>query len=445
MIMAFIGSFRRSAVRAASWLARPGSVAERNVRNVLIDGMGVGLVQGVATFLSVFLVRLGASPFMVGLLTSMPALTGMILAVPVGRMLERQRNIVPWYSRARVWVLGSYALTGLVPFFVPLDLAPIAIIAIWAIATVPQTIVNVAFTVVMAAVAGPNRRYYLMSRRWATLGITSAVAVVLVGVLLDLIVFPINYQVVFMGSFAGGLLSFAFSSRIVIPDNDPSEREDNAGHSLRGRLAEGLAALRENVAYSRFLSSQFVFRFGIALALPLFPLYWVRELNASDSWIGVINTVQNAVLLGAYFMWSELSRRRGGVLVLRLCAFGLGFYPILTGMTHSVPPLVLYAGLAGIFNAGIDLVLFDILLATCPKRHAASYIAVYQMTTYVAAFAAPLLGTFLADALGYSPALFASGGLRFVGAALFVVLGVGVVAAPTRPAERATPATEIRD
>jgi hypothetical protein len=445
MLMAVFGSFRRSAARAAAWLARPGSVAERNVRNVLIDGMGVGLVQGVATFLAVFLVRLGASPFLIGLLTSMPALTGMILAVPVGRMLERQRNIVPWYSRARVWVLGSYALTGLAPFFFGIDLAPIAIIAIWAIATVPQTIVNVAFTIVMGAVAGPNRRYYLMSRRWSTLGITSALSVAIVGVLLDLMTFPINYQTVFVGSFAGGLLSFAFSSRIVIPDNDPSEREGSTAHSLRERLAAGLAALRENAAYSRFLASQFVFRCGIALALPLFPLYWVRELNASDSWIGIINTVQNAVLLGAYFLWSALSRRRGAVLVLRLCAFGLGLYPILTGLTHSVPPLVIYAGLAGIFNAGIDLVLFDILLATCPKRHTASYIAVYQMTTYVAAFAAPLLGTFLAGALGYGPALFAGGGLRFVGAALFVLLGVGVVAAPARPAELPAPATEMRE
>src|SRR4051795_6294554 len=123
----------------ASWIRRPANVQQRNVRNVLIDGIGVALVQGVATFLSVFLVRLGASPFVVGLLTSMPALTGMILAIPVGRLLERQRNIVPWYSRARVWVLSSYALTGLVPFLFPLNSAPIPIIVIWAIATVPQT------------------------------------------------------------------------------------------------------------------------------------------------------------------------------------------------------------------------------------------------------------------------------------------------------------------
>src|SRR6476661_9407547 len=116
----------------ARWLTQPANVQQRNVRNVLIDGIGVGLVNGVATFLSVFLVRLGASPFLVGLLTSMPALTGIMLAIPVGRLLERQRNIVPWYSRARVWVLSSYALTGLVPFIFAGTNAAIPIIAIWA-------------------------------------------------------------------------------------------------------------------------------------------------------------------------------------------------------------------------------------------------------------------------------------------------------------------------
>src|SRR5262245_56106351 len=353
--MQLFRSIGQQSIAVTRWFTQPANAQERNTRNVLIDGVGVGIVSGVATFLSVFLVRLGASPFLVGLLTSMPALTGILLAIPVGRLLERQRNVVPWYSRARVWVLGSYALTGLVPFFLSDTYSPIAIIAIWAIATVPQTIVNVAFTIVMAAVACPTQRYYLMSRRWSVLGVTTAITVVLVGALLDRMSFPINYQVVFIASFAGGLLSFAFSSRIEIPDNDPAEASDGAGHSWRARLREGLSALRENAAYSRFLISQFVFRCGITLALPLFPLYWVRELNATDSWIGIINTVNSGVLLVAYFIWSTVSRRSGNVTVLRVCAFGLSFYPLLTGLTHSVPPLALYAGLAGIFSAGIDL------------------------------------------------------------------------------------------
>jgi MFS family permease len=412
-------------VTLARWLARPSSVQQRNVRNVLIDGMGVALVQGVATFLSVFLVRLGASPFLVGLLTSMPALTGMILAIPVGRLLERQRDIVPWYSRVRVLVLSSYALTGLVPFFFRPEIAPIPIIAIWAIATVPQTIVNVAFTIVMGAVAGPNQRYYLMSRRWSVMGVTTAITVASVGVILDQIRFPLNYQLVFIASFVGGLLSFMFSSRIELPTSSAPEAPAAERQTLRQRLASGAAALRENIEFNRFLISQFVFRCGLTLSMPLFPLYWVRELNASDSWIGIINTVNSGVLMVAYFLWSAVSQRRGNSTVLRACAFGLVLYPLLTGLTTTVTPLPIYAGFAGIFAAGIDLVMFDILLETCPPRHAALYIALYQTTTYIATFLAPTLGTFLADTFGYAPALFVSAGLRLAGAVLFVLLRVG--------------------
>lgn len=423
--MQLLRSVGQRSTALTRWFIRPVNTQERNTRNVLIDGIGVGIVSGVATFLSVFLVRLGASPFVVGLLTSMPALTGILLALPVGRMLERQRNIVPWYSRARVWVLGSYAITGLVPFAFSVDFAPIPIIVIWAIATVPQTIVNVAFTVVMGAVAGPDKRYYLMSRRWSILGVTTSVTVALSGWLLETMLFPLNYQLVFIGSFLGGLLSFVFSSRIVIPNNEHAAAASPAGLRRRDRLREGIAALRQNATFSNFLISQFVFRCGLTLAIPLFPLYWVRELGASDGWIGIINTVNSGVLLVAYFIWSTLTRRRGARLVLLICAFGLGFYPLLTGLTHTVAPLPLYAGVAGIFSAGIDLVLFDMLLSTCPAEHTASYVALYQLTTYVATFLAPTLGSLLADTVGPAPALFLSSGLRFAGAALFVIMRIG--------------------
>lgn len=442
-IMRIVQRFRQQGQVFVRWLVQPVDAHQRNVRNVLIDGVGVGIVNGVATFLSVFLVRLGASPFVVGLLTSLPALTGIVLALPVGRFLERQRNIVPWYSRARVLVLSSYALTGLVPFFFSRNIS-LPIIAIWAIATVPQTIVNVAFTIVMSAVAGPHQRYYLMSRRWSSLGITSALTVALVGVVLDQIRFPLNYQVVFIASFAGGLLSFAFSSRIEIPDNPPLAVRTSTQVPWRQRVRLGMAAMRENAAYSRFLLSQFVFRCGLTFALPLFPLYWVRALHTSDSWIGIITTVQNAVLLVAYFLWSNVSRRKGTVFVLRVCAVGLGFYPLLTGLTQTVPILAVYAGVAGIFTAGIDLVMFDILLSTCPPHHTPSYIATYQLTIYIATFVAPLLGTMLADMIGYGPALFIGSGLRFVGAALFIVLGVGVLSGTASLISESAPSAERR-
>lgn len=409
------------ATRVITWLANARATRLRNIRNVWVDGIGVGIVSGVASFLSVFLIRLGASSFMVGLLTAMPALAGMLLAIPVGRFLERQANIVPWYSRARFWVFSSYALTGLVPFIFR-DQAPIVIILIWAVATIPQTLVNVAFTVVMGAVAGARYRFQVMSGRWSLLGLTQAVMVALVGLFLDRVAFPINYQLVFIVSFVGGLLSLHFSSQIELPERDP---EAEAARQSESGLSGYLATLRQHPAFMRLLATQFVFRFGLAMAIPLFPLYWVRTLQASDAAIGLINTIQGAVLLVAYFIWVRLAKARSERFVLLVTSFGLVLYPLLTALTPSVQPLYFYAALAGLFMAGTDLVLFNALLAACPEESQASFIGMHQTVTNAAIFFAPLLGTFLGERLGIGPALLVAAGLRMAAFGLFYMMRVG--------------------
>ncbi len=401
-------------------LVRPATLEQRNQRNVLIDGIGVGITAGVGSFLSVFLVRLGASDFMVGLLTAMPALTGMFLAIPVGEFLARKSNIVPWFARSRFLVLSCYLLTGLVPFFIR-DRAPEVIIAIWALATLPQTLVSVGFTVVMGGVAGPAGRFTLMSRRWAILGLTNSLTVALVGQGLRLFGFPLNYQVVFLASTVGALISVIFSSSIRLPPQPVSEARAGLVQTFRTHGGE----LRRNTAFVNFTVSQFVFRWGMALALPLFPIFWVKNAGASDQQISLINSVQTMVLMFAYFLWANQTQRRGKQWVLLASALGVSFYPLLTALTPEPNILVIWAALGGFFTAGIDLVFFDIVLSTCPAEHQASYVGMYQTTIYIATFLAPLLGAALSDSVGIVPALILATVLRLAGFGLMARLGVG--------------------
>ena len=411
-----------SPFRSIKGLAHEDVVMIRNQRSVIIDGIGVGIVGGIATFLAVFLARLGASPLVVGLLTSMPAFTGLLLAIPVGRMLERQTDIVPWYSRARVWVQATYALTGLLPFFLPIGYIPTAVIVLWAIATIPQTIVNITFTVVMGAAAGPQRRQQLMSWRWSTLGAATAISVAGAGWLLEQYSFPINYQIVFLVSFLGGMLSFFFSSRITI-DTTPSSQAHKTG--LRALLTESVGMLREVPAFSRYITATFVFNCGIWMAMPLFPLYWVRVVEASDFEIGLVNTVNSGVLLIAYFVWARVSAKRGNLPVLFASTIALSLYPLLTGMTESIVLITILAGLAGFIGSGKDLVFFDLALETMPRDRVPSFVALQQLTGYVATLAMPLVGTFLATQFDYHIALYVAGGLRLAGVVLLYVLKIG--------------------
>ncbi len=76
----------------------PYEIRKRNFRNVQIDAIGVALSTAAAPFLPVFLTRMGASNLQVGLLTAMPGVTGLVLALVIGRFLQTRRNIVPWFS-----------------------------------------------------------------------------------------------------------------------------------------------------------------------------------------------------------------------------------------------------------------------------------------------------------------------------------------------------------
>jgi hypothetical protein len=404
---------RRQEAQAAS----PYEIQKRNFRNVQIDAVGIGLASAAAPFLPVFLTRLGATNIQVGLLTSMPAFTGLILAIFIGSFLQTRRNIIPWFSSARLLVISSYTLTGILPFLVPREYAVQAVLLIWAAATIPQTMLAVAFSVVMNAVAGPEGRYELMSRRWSILGLTSAITVAVAGWTLDQLDFPINYQLVFMALSVGGLISYYFSSHISLPDSESPE--EKPALSARQRIGEYFDLIRQEPAFLAFTAKRFVFLSGTALATPLFPLYYVREVQANDAWIGIINTSQTAVLLIGYYLWTRQSMRRGSRFVLLRTTFSLALYPALVAMTHRVELIALLAGLAGIFQAGIDLVFFDELMKTVPVKQSARFVSLAQSLQYLSMVVAPLLGTWLANHIGIGGALMVSALLRLVGFALF--------------------------
>lgn len=388
-----------------------------NFRKVIIDGIGIGIASGAAPFLPVFLVRLGATNLQVGLLTAMPALTGLFFAIIIGRFLQTRKQIVPWFSAARLMVISAYAMTGILPFFVPREFIVPATLAIWALVTLPQIVVNVAFSVVMNAVAGPKGRYELMSRRWSILGLTTAVTVAIAGQILDRLDFPINYQLIFLGLSVGGLVSYYNSSRIDLPDAEPPPQIEGA--SARARLKDFAELIRGEPAFVSFMLKRFVFLSGTALAVPIFPLYFVRVVQANDAWIGIINTVQTGILMIGYLLWVRMSKTRGSRFVLLATTFGLAIYPAFTAFTQDVVWIAVYAGISGIFQAGLDLVFFDELMKTFPAKYSATFVSLAQSLQHLSNIAAPLIGTLLADHIGLGGALVVSAALRLIGFAWF--------------------------
>ena len=394
-------------------------IQKRNFRYVQIDGIGVSIANVAAPFLPVLLTRLGATNFQVGLLTSMPGVTGLVLAIIVGRFLQSRREIVPWYSLARILVIACYSLTGVVAFTLSGQYAIAAILAIWGLATIPQTGLAVAFSVVMNAVAGPEGRYDLLSRRWAIFGLTGVIGTFFITRVIDLVAFPTNYGLMFLGLSLGGLISFYFSRKIKLPPQTPPEpvRSTSSGDSARSYFS----LIRSERAFQSFVLKKFVYASAIALSQPILPLFFVRQVHATDSQIGTINMTMTLVMLVGYFLWPWTSRKYGGRVVLLATTLGMVFYPALTAANPQVQWIILYAGIAGLFQSGLDLVFFDELMKTVPPEYSATFVSFSQSLQYFSAIIAPTLGTWLADSIGLGGALWVSAGLRLLGFGLFLM------------------------
>ncbi len=398
-------------------------IQKLNFRYVQIDAVGVSISNVAAPFLPVFLTRLGATNFQVGLLSSMPGMTGLVLAIVVGRFLQTRKNIVPWYSLSRLMVILCYALTGILTLTVAGEVSEqfviVATLAIWAFATLPQTALSVAFSVVMNAVAGPKGRYDLLSRRWIIFGLTGVIGTFIVTRVIDLIGFPYNYSIMFLVLSMGGFFSFYFSRKISVHDSVPPPLTKSA--NAREGIQNYLSILRSNPAFVSFVSKRFVYFSAISLGTAVMPLFLVREVGATDAQIGTITMVMTIVMLAGYYFWPKVSRLRGGRFVLLATTLGMVSYPLLSALTPQVGLIIVYAGIAGFFQGGLDLVFFDELMKTVPAEYSATFVSLAQSLQYMSTIIAPLLGAWLATTyIGFSGALLVSAGLRLIGYLLFL-------------------------
>ncbi|MDA0365176.1 MAG: hypothetical protein O3B31_08485 [Chloroflexi bacterium] len=402
--------------------APPGSTpTERhNFHYAFRESALIGVINSGGVFLPVFLVRLGSSNLQVSLLTALPAFTGVLLAIPIGAFMQSRRNIVPWYSRGRVGSQAAFGAAALASLLLPSGLVVPGILLLWGIASVFSTITNVAFNVVMNATAGTRGRYELMSRRWSIMGFATAASLAGIGYVLGQLPFPLNFQIVFFAFSLTGLWAYRYGSKIVVPDHVAAVHA--AGRrSLAKRVSEVVTLVRAHPAFLSFEARRVVYAMGTTLTLPLIPLYYVRVLHASNSWIGLIGTTQALTLLIGYAIWRQQSRGRGARFVLAASTFGAALHPVALSLTHDVATAALLAGVAAIFTSGVNLAIFDRLMTTVPEGYGVTFNSIDNTIVNVAGIAAPMLGALLADRIGLGGALVVASLVGLSGALLFAI------------------------
>ena len=383
------------------------------------DSVAMGVVNAASPFLPVLVARLGGTAFTISLLTSIPAVAGFTLAIPIGQFLQRRGQVVKWYSLARLLSNLSYALIGLTVALAPDDLVIPLIVVIWAVAAIPSTMGSVLFPIVMDGAAGPHGRLELMSRRWSWMGLTMAISVSIIGIFLERVPFPVNYAIAFMSFSLGGVASYLFSRQFRIPNVDSPARA-LARPSLRERFRSGRALIRSQPAFLQYSARQLVYVSGTRMALPLIPLYFVTVVDAPDAWIGIIATGQSLALLSGYQFWKRESRIRGTRILLLIVLLVSSLYPAALSLTDRLVIVAVLATVASFFSAGVDLILFDELMNTVPRQYGVTFASIDTTLVNMATIVMPLVGAAISGLFGIETALRVSAFLSLCGLVLFI-------------------------
>lgn len=373
----------------------------------------------IPSFFALYAIQLGASNVTVGWLTSGPALVSLLWLIPCGKILQKSRSYLYPLVIGAGFHRFSLLLLALVPSL-PAEWRSASVVIIVALSALPGTTWGMSHQIVCGEMFPARHMARLLSLRWAAMNASNVVLALLLGRLIDLLRFPLNYQALFAGVGGLTLASIWYILRFKLP---AKEVEEMGAHQAATPIASLRSIIRRNKPFVLFEAGVLVGYFALFAAAPLHRIYWVRDLGATGSWVGLL-TAATSVGMGLgnllWGRWSQPMRDRRLYLIGSLGVMGL--YPIAAALCGTLTSLMVVVALAG-FCSGSDLILFNRTVQATPRRRRPTFMAIHNLTVNLAGFVAPLLSTALADQLGTRWALVAVGALGMIGAPLLFLLG----------------------
>jgi MFS family permease len=184
-------------------------------------------------------------------------------------------------------------------------------------------------------------------------------------------------------------------------------------------LQELTHVFRGQPTYTRFMINTLLLNVGMWLVGPLYVLYTVKELGASEAWIGLSSTVASISSLIGLMLGRKLVELWGDVLTQRRLVLLLGLYPVLVGLSPSLTMILVVNGIYNLFTPGFSLANYSLSLKAIPSHRREDATAITNTATSIGAAIFPLVGVALSNTLGISLTLILCGLLALFGSLSF--------------------------
>ena len=402
----------------------------RNIRYLYIDMFWRSVFSATASFNSTFALRLGASNTMIGWLSSLPALIALIARIPSARLLESKSNRIPWMSVGLLFSRLGYGFVGLLPWLLATHQGDMIVWVLIA-TNLPFTLFQAGITSMLADAVPERDRARVFANRSIIASAVGAVLTLAAGRWLDAAAgirwasFPVNYQVLYIVGLGASLVALTYFIRIKTPEREVIRRAPRS-KVTRPSLSEIRATLAANRDLVRMTVNMLVFNMGAWIAGPLYMILFVRELNASDGWIGLRTTLANIGVIVGYALWQRLIPKIGYGRALLITAPLAPSHALLVALYPNLTAILVWGVLINLVIAGLELSHQNILIALCPEERRPSYIAVYAVVLNAGAFIGPMIGVALSEVMEIRWVLLIGAAVRMLGAGMFHLFRVRV-------------------
>lgn len=368
------------------------------------------------SFIVPFVLVLGASNVMVGIILALHYLAIALSQIPGERATEVLGRRVVFLSLVPLGRL-LWVVILLVPFYI--DNGLLVVMVFYFIVNFLEYFVEPAYLSMMADVVPARLRGWFFSKRNMVRFFFDTALFVIAGFYLDL--FPsdstLGFSNVMLAGVVLGLLGVLVVSQLSSPNKVSSKR-----HSIRDYFR-----LKGN--FRKFVKFNIVFNFAVMIASPFFTVYMLENLGLSYGMFVTATLVSVLFRMLAQKHLAPITDKFGNRNVAWLMTLGTALSPLLMFFVGPGELWLLFIvqAISGYVWGGHDLSVFNMLLDVTDRENRSFQVSAYVLFTAVPLGLAPVIGGWIADNVVFViagiPLIFIiSGILRFI--ASFFVLGL---------------------
>jgi len=345
-------------------------------------------------FLTGAALMFGANDFEIGLLAAIPFLAQMaqMFSAVIIDQTGKRKAITVWslaFSRQIWWLLlPVLLLAGKGQLYI--------LIGIVAVSSVANMIASPGWMSWVADLVPDRLRGRYFGRRNAVISVSTITATVGGGVVLDkfraIDLEHVGFFVIFAVACICALVA------LIIMTKTPDHRSQKSDQPFA--WAYILEPLKDR-SFRHLLAVFFFWNIAIGISAAFFVPHMLNNLKMSFTLISVYGTLATMVAIILYRPWGVIIDRFGSKPVIVLCAFAIGFVPLIWLIPRPGYLGILWfeALFTGVIWSGFNLASFNIPIANSPKEGRPIYLAMFAVIAGIGFFAASVLGGTIAEHL----------------------------------------------